>query len=174
MAETVREVNYYYITASNKPGEGAALASIFKDAGVSLLAMHAFPVRRRVQVDFVPEDARAFTSFARKAKLKLSPRKKAFLVEGTDRTGALLPVLTKLADAEHQHHRHHGHRRGQEALRRHFLGEFQRPAQGRESPGGVEGSAPTEKEGAECLLSRQSRAGGGQIRPRREGGTGTP
>ena len=99
MAETVREVNYYYITASNKPGEGAALASLFKDAGVSLLAMHAFPVRRRVQVDFVPEDARAFTTFARKAKLKLSPRKKAFLVEGTDRTGALLPVLAKLADA---------------------------------------------------------------------------
>ena len=90
MAETVREVNYYYITASNKPGEGAALASLFKDAGVSLLAMHAFPVSRRVQVDFVPEDARAFTTFARKAKLKLSPRKKAFLVEGTDRTGALV------------------------------------------------------------------------------------
>ncbi len=100
MAETVREVPYYYINASNKPGEGAALAELFKEAGVSLLAMHAFPSRRRVQVDFVPEDARAFTSFARKAKLKLSPRKKAFLVEGTDRTGALVPVFTKLAEAD--------------------------------------------------------------------------
>lgn len=99
MAETVREVPYYYMTASNKPGEGAALASMLKDAGVSLLAVHAFPERRRVQVDIVPEDARAFTSFARKAKIKLSPRKKAFLVEGTDRTGALLPIFTKLGDA---------------------------------------------------------------------------
>ena len=99
MAETVREVPYYYITAPNKPGEGAALAELFKEAGVSLLAVHAFPERRRVQVDLVPEDARAFTAAARKAKLKLSPRKKAFLVEGTDRTGALVPVLTKLADA---------------------------------------------------------------------------
>ena len=99
MAETVREVNYYYLNASNKPGQGAALAKIFKDAGVGMLAVHAFPERRRVQVDLVPEDARAFTAAARKAKLKLSPRKKAFLVEGTDRTGALIPVLTKLADA---------------------------------------------------------------------------
>ena len=99
MAETVREVPYYYMTALNKPGEGAALAAMLKDASVSLLAVHAFPERRRVQVDIVPEDARAFTSFARKAKIKLSPRKKAFLVEGTDRTGALLPVFTKLAEA---------------------------------------------------------------------------
>ena len=99
MAETVREVPYYYITASNKPGEGAALATTLKEAGVSLLAVHAFPERRRVQVDIVPEDARAFTAAARKAKLKLSPRKKAFLVEGTDRTGALIPILNKLADA---------------------------------------------------------------------------
>lgn len=99
MAETVREVPYYYITASNKPGEGAALAAMLKEAGVSLLAVHAFPERRRVQVDIVPEDARAFTAAARKAKLKLSPRKKAFLVEGTDRTGALIPILGKLADA---------------------------------------------------------------------------
>ena len=99
MAETVREVSYYYMTASNKPGQGAALATMLKEAGVSLLAVHAFPVRSRVQVDVVPENARAFTSFARKAKIKISPRKKAFLVEGTDRTGALLPVFTKLADA---------------------------------------------------------------------------
>ncbi len=99
MAETVREVPYYYITAPNKPGEGAKLATMFKEAGVSLLAIHAFPERRRLQVDIVPEDAKAFTSFARKAKIKLSARKKAFLVDGTDRTGALLPILTKLEEA---------------------------------------------------------------------------
>ena len=138
MAETVREVNYYYITASNKPGEGAALASLFKDAGVGLLAMHAFPVRRRVQVDFVPEDARAFTAFARKAKLKLSPRKKALSRRGHGSHRGASAGSHQARRGRHQHHRHHGHRRGQEALRRHLLGEFQRPAQGRESPGGVE------------------------------------
>ena len=99
MAETIRAVDYYYVTSSDKPGQGAALLSIFKEAGVNLLAMHAFPERRRVQVDLVPEDPKAFTAAARKAKLKLSPKKKAFLIEGTDRVGVLAAVLEKTASA---------------------------------------------------------------------------
>ena len=66
---------------------------------MALLAVHAFPERRRVQIDLVPENARAFTAAARKAKLQLSPRKKAFLIEGADRVGALCPVLEKLGEA---------------------------------------------------------------------------
>lgn len=99
MADTVREVNYYYITTSDRPGQGAAVLSVFRDAGVNLLAAHAFPSGRRAQIDLVPENARAFTAAARKAKLKLSPRKRAFLIEGADRVGAIAEILEKTAAA---------------------------------------------------------------------------
>ena len=65
MADTVRAVDYYYVTTSDRPGQGADLLSVFRDAGVNLLAVHAFPERRRVQVDLVPENARAFTAAIR-------------------------------------------------------------------------------------------------------------
>ncbi len=99
MADTVREVNYYYVTTSDRPGQGAAVLSVFRDAGVNLLAAHAFPSGRRAQIDLVPENARAFTAAARKAKLKLSPRKRAFLIEGADRVGAIAEILEKTAAA---------------------------------------------------------------------------
>ena len=99
MADTVREVNYYYVTTSDRPGQGAAVLSVFRDAGVNLLAAHAFPSGRRAQIDLVPENARAFTAAARKAKLKLSPRKRAFFIEGADRVGAIAEILEKTAAA---------------------------------------------------------------------------
>ena len=99
MADTVREVNYYYVTTSDRPGQGTAVLSVFRDAGVNLLAAHAFPSGRRAQIDLVPENARAFTAAARKAKLKLSPRKRAFLIEGADRVGAIAEILEKTAAA---------------------------------------------------------------------------
>ena len=99
MADTVRKVNYYYVTTSDRPGQGAAVLSVFRGAGVNLLAAHAFPSGRRAQIDLVPENARAFTAAARKAKLKLSPRKRAFLIEGADRVGAIAEILEKTAAA---------------------------------------------------------------------------
>ena len=99
MADTVREVNYYYVTTSDRPGQGTAVLSVFRDAGVNLLAAHAFPSGRRAQIDLVPENARAFTAAARKAKLKLSPRKRAFLIKGADRVGAIAEILEKTAAA---------------------------------------------------------------------------
>ena len=70
-----------------------------RDAGVNLVAFHAFPAGRRAQLDFVPEDPRALKAAARKAKLQLSPRKTAFLIEGDDRPGAVADLLDKLAAA---------------------------------------------------------------------------
>lgn len=100
MEDTVRMVDYYYVTVPNKPGEGARVMQHFKDAGVNFLAFHAFPAGRKAQLDFVPEDANAFKAAARKAKLQLSGKKRAFLVEGPDRVGAVADVLGKLAAAK--------------------------------------------------------------------------
>src|SRR5216117_2808326 len=89
MADTIRKVNYYYTTAPDKPGEGARLLQALRNAGVNLLAFHAFPSARKSQADFVPADASAFEAAAKAAKIKLSKPKTAFVVEGDDRVGAV-------------------------------------------------------------------------------------
>ena len=65
MPDTIRKVDYYYTTVPNKPGEGARVLGILKNAGVNLLSFSAFPSARKSQVDFVPSDAAAFVAAAR-------------------------------------------------------------------------------------------------------------
>ena len=99
MAGTIRQVDYFYIQAPDKPGEGTRALAVFKDAGVNLLAFSAFPRGRRAQLDFLPEDSGAFVKAARKAGLKLSARKSCFLIQGEDRVGVIAEILGKLAAA---------------------------------------------------------------------------
>src|SRR5256885_8549182 len=70
MPDTIRKVDYYYVTAPDKPGEGAKLFAKLRDAGVNLLAVHAFPSARRSQIDVVPGDAVAFQAAAKAAGAK--------------------------------------------------------------------------------------------------------
>ena len=100
MADTIRRVSYYYTTTPDKPGEGARLLGVLRDAGVNLLALHAFPSGRKAQIDFVPSDAGAFTAAAKRAKVKLSKPKTAFLWDGDDRVGAVAGVLARLGAAK--------------------------------------------------------------------------
>jgi len=100
MADIIQRVQYFYTEVSDKPGEGARLLSLLKEAGVSLLAFSGFPKGRRAQVDFIPADPVAFRAFARKAKLKLTGPKTGFLIQGEDRVGALVDIMSKLAEAK--------------------------------------------------------------------------
>src|SRR5512136_1576879 len=97
MAETIRKVDYFYIETPNKPGEGAKALALFRDQGVNLLAFSGFPQGRKAQIDFIPEDAVAFKTAARKAGLKLSAKKTGFLIQGEDRPGAFADIVGKLA-----------------------------------------------------------------------------
>ena len=99
MAETVQRVQYFYIEVSDKPGEGATVLSMLKEAGVNLLAFSGFPKGRRAQIDFIPADPAAFRAAARKAKLKLVGPKRGFLVQGEERVGAVAELMSKLAEA---------------------------------------------------------------------------
>ncbi|OGL15931.1 MAG: hypothetical protein A3F92_13330 [Candidatus Rokubacteria bacterium RIFCSPLOWO2_12_FULL_71_22] len=99
MADTIRTVDYYYVTVPDKPGEGARVLAALRDAGVNLLAYSGFPAARRSQLDFVPADAAAFRAVAKGLKLKVTGPKRAFLVDGADRVGAVADILGKLADA---------------------------------------------------------------------------
>ena len=71
MADTIRLVEYFYITAPDKPGEGARALNTLKEAGVNLVAFSAFPEGRRAQLDFIPADAAAFKA-AKQPSGKLS------------------------------------------------------------------------------------------------------
>ncbi|MFQ5898938.1 MAG: hypothetical protein ACE5JN_11925 [Candidatus Methylomirabilia bacterium] len=99
MTDTVRKVEYFYIEAPDRPGEGARALAVLKEARVDLLAFSGFPKGRRSQLDFVPADPAAFKAAARKARWKLSPRKIGFLIQGEDRIGAVADHLGALAAA---------------------------------------------------------------------------
>ena len=100
MAEEIRRVDYYYATVSDKPGEGASALAALQQAGINLLGFSGFPAgARKSQVDFLPDDSKAFAKAARKAGLKISRRKVGFMIQGEDRPGAVAGVLGRLAAA---------------------------------------------------------------------------
>src|SRR5215510_6379979 len=100
MADTVRLVEYFYVMAPNKPGEGARALATLRDAGVNLLAFSGFPSGRRAQLDFIPADPAAFKQVAKRAKWKLMGPKRGFLVQGEDRVGAVADLLERLGTAK--------------------------------------------------------------------------
>jgi hypothetical protein len=100
MADTVQLVEYFYITAPDKAGEGARVLGTLKDAGVNLIAFSAFPEGRRAQLDFIPADPAAFKQAAKKAKWKVVGPKRGFLVQGDDRVGAIADLLHRLGTAK--------------------------------------------------------------------------
>ena len=100
MADAIRQVEYFYITAPNKAGEGAGALNTLKEAGVNLLAFSGFPQGRRAQLDFVPADPAAFKQAAKRAKWKVVGPKRGFLVQGDDRVGAIAELLERLAAAK--------------------------------------------------------------------------
>jgi hypothetical protein len=100
MADAVRGVDYYYVTVPDTPGEGQRILTALKDSGVNLLAFLGFPVGGgQSQIDLVPEDAAALKSAADQAGVTLSEAKRAFLIQGDDRVGAVADTLAKLAAA---------------------------------------------------------------------------
>lgn len=100
MADKVKRVEYYYVPLPDKPGEGLKVLSAFKNAGVLLLAIHAFPTGGgRAQLDLVPEDGRKFSQAAQAAGITLTGPRRAFLITGDDRVGAAAEHGKKLADA---------------------------------------------------------------------------
>jgi len=97
MPRKVRKVDYFYIEAPNKPGEGARVLEELLKGGVNLLAFSGFPQGRNAQIDFIPDNVAKFKAAAKKAGLKISARKRGFLIQGDDRPGAVAAVMGKLS-----------------------------------------------------------------------------
>ena len=99
MSDSVRKVDYFSMAVSDKAGEGVKMLTVLAEGGVNLLAFTGFPRGKKAQMDFIPEDSKKFNAVAKKAGWKPNSRKAGFLLQGDDRTGALLDHLKKLADA---------------------------------------------------------------------------
>lgn len=96
MADVIRTAQYYKVQIADKPGTLAGALTPLSDAGVNLLAVHAFPRSRRTQVDVVPEDVTEFKDVAKANKLKIQGPKMCLLMEGDDRPGALGDLTDRL------------------------------------------------------------------------------
>jgi hypothetical protein len=101
MADRVKKVSYCYPIVPNRAGQGARVLSELTSAGVDLLAYSGFPVGRgRSQLDLVVDDMGALRRVARRNGWRLSKVKKGFLIQGSDKVGAVNRHLQKLADAK--------------------------------------------------------------------------
>lgn len=96
MADLIRTAQYFKVQIADKPGTLAGALAPLCEAGVNLLAVHAFPRSRRTQVDVVPEDVTAFKEAAKANKLKIQGPKMCLLVDGEDRPGALADLTDRL------------------------------------------------------------------------------
>jgi hypothetical protein len=99
MSTNIRKTAYFSMKAPNRAGQGAAVLKGLADHGANLQAFTGFPAAGGAQVDFVPYDVTKFTRAARKLGLKVSKKKTAFLARGTDKTGAVASICSKLAKA---------------------------------------------------------------------------
>jgi hypothetical protein len=97
MPDTIRLVEYFYLAAPNKPGEGARALRTLQESGVDLLAFSGFPEGRKSQIDFIPVDPAAFKAAAKRAKWRVVGPKRGFLVQGDNRIGAVAELLERLA-----------------------------------------------------------------------------
>ena len=100
MAETVHRIEYFYATVSDRPGEGRRLLEHLSEHGINLIAFTAFPLCDGMsQLDFFPENPDQLQSAAEDAGIELVGPKKAFLIQGRDRIGALHEHHLKLSNA---------------------------------------------------------------------------
>jgi hypothetical protein len=100
MADRVRKVSYRYPVVPHRAGQGARVLGALKAAGVDLLVFHGFPTRGgKAQLDIFTDDMSTVRRVAAKNGWRLSPVKRAFLIQGSDQPGAVHRHLTKLADA---------------------------------------------------------------------------
>lgn len=100
MLATVKEVEYFYSLVTDKPGEARKLLEFLSEKRVNLLALTAFPVGEdKSQIDFFPTDSELLKEVAKDADIELIGPKKAFLIQGDDRIGALYEFHLKLSNA---------------------------------------------------------------------------
>ena len=100
MLSSVKEVEYYYTIVADKPGKARKLLEFLSKRSVNLLALTVFPVGEgQSQIDLFPAEPEMLKKAAEDAEITLVGPKKAFLLQGEDRIGALYDFHLKLSNA---------------------------------------------------------------------------
>ncbi|MCZ6571037.1 MAG: hypothetical protein O7B23_12840 [Deltaproteobacteria bacterium] len=95
----VRKVSYIDLKVPNRASQAAQVLQALEEAGVNLLAFTGFPDKAgKSQIDLVTNDLAGVRRVARKQDWKLRKAKRGFLVQGTNRVGAVHRQIRKLAD----------------------------------------------------------------------------
>lgn len=99
MGYQIQKVKYAYLTIPGRAGQAVKILQALKLAGINLLAFSGFPGKGgKAQIDLVSNNMAGIVKVARKQGWRLSRTKRAFLVQGADKPGAVEKVLKRLAD----------------------------------------------------------------------------
>ena len=94
-----RKVRYLVLKVPSRAGQAARMLGALAEGRVNLLAFTGFPDRGgQAQVDLVTDDLAGVRRVARKEGWRLTAPKRGFLVQGSDRVGAVHGDLRRLAD----------------------------------------------------------------------------
>lgn len=100
MAYIIRQVDYFYTTVEDRPGEAYKVLSGLADSGVNLLAFTAFPIGPlRTQLALFPEDTATLRATAAKIGMQIDGPLSALLVQGDSEMGALVQIHETLYEA---------------------------------------------------------------------------
>lgn len=100
MIDSVKNVEYFYTIVSDRPGEARKLLDFLSERTVNLFALTAFPAGEgKSQIDLFPDDPDILKQAAEDAQVTLVGPRKAFLLQGEDRIGALYDFHLKLSNA---------------------------------------------------------------------------
>jgi hypothetical protein len=101
MAANIRQVEYFYTTVEDKPGQAYDLLAKLASVEINLLAFSAVPMGpRHTQLTIFPELAEDLERAAGKFELSLTGPQHAFLIQGDDQLGSLTSIHRKLFDAD--------------------------------------------------------------------------
>ena len=97
MANKIQNIEYFYCTVQDQPGESYKLLSLLADVGVDLLAFTAVPSGLlNTQFTLFPVDSEKLKVEAKKASLDIHGPIPALLVQGDNELGALTEIHKKL------------------------------------------------------------------------------
>ncbi len=96
-----RIVDYFYAMVNDRPGEACKFLSWLAREEVNLLAFSAVPMgHENTQLVIYPENAERLVRAAKSGGYTLAGPRRAVLIQGDDRLGALVGYLERLYDAQ--------------------------------------------------------------------------
>jgi len=101
METNARIVDYFYAMVNDRPGEACKFLSWLAREDVNLLAFSAVPMGlENTQLVIYPESAERLIRAAKSGGYTLTGPRRAVLIQGDDRLGALVGYLERLYDAQ--------------------------------------------------------------------------